>query len=478
VRGVSLSQPVPLGSEPGGAALPVVRGQLPEPMILQPLPKIEIYDKDLKPLPRAEAEGKKGTVGREQKPFPKVDPKEQPKEQLPPPPPMPSPIFDSLGLGCDDGCMDDLCSPGRGRRRLCGCDPCCPDRGRAWISAEYLMFFQKGQATPPLVTSSPAGTPFNSIGVLPGATVLYDRVPDHMISGARFSGGIWSNHFQNLGIDGSFFFLGQVNNSTTFTSDGSQFLARPFTNLNPTLPASEPFSTSTRNGFARIDTYSQLWSMDVNLRYKLWCRSNCWVDFLAGYRTVTLREGIDIIEDFTFLANDPSGAAPGTRSVERDSFGTHNIFNGGQIGLQSEWRFANRWSLGMTSKVAFGVMTEIIDINGSTTTSLNGASVTQSGALLALAGTNIGHYSQTRYAVVPEFGLTLNYNITDNLSVFLGYNFLYLSNVVRPNDQIDPFVNQGFRANGNGVGPQRPAVLFATTDYWAMGMNIGMRYRW
>ena len=37
--------------------------------------------------------------------------------------------------------------------------------------------------------------------------------------------------------------------------------------------------------------------------------------------------------------------------------------------------------------------------------------------------------------------------------------------------------NLQFGGNGSGVGPNRPAVLFKTSDFWAQGVNAGLEYR-
>src|SRR6266496_5985866 len=52
----------------------------------------------------------------------------------------------------------------------CPCETCCPDDvcgppGRAWVRAEYLLWAVKGQPLPPLLTTSPPGTPRENAGV-------------------------------------------------------------------------------------------------------------------------------------------------------------------------------------------------------------------------------------------------------------------------------------------------------------------------
>ena len=57
---------------------------------------------------------------------------------------------------------------------FCGTAFCGPP-GRVWLRADYLMWFTTGTRLPPLVTTSPQGTPANQAGVLgaPGTTILF-----------------------------------------------------------------------------------------------------------------------------------------------------------------------------------------------------------------------------------------------------------------------------------------------------------------
>ena len=43
--------------------------------------------------------------------------------------------------------------------------------------------------------------------------------------------------------------------------------------------------------------------------------------------------------------------------------------------------------------------------------------------------------------MVPEVGINLGFQLTNNLKIYGGYSFLYWTNIVRPGDQIDTTVN-------------------------------------
>jgi len=328
-----------------------------------------------------------------------------------------------------------------------------------------------------LITSSPGGQ-VGGIGVIgdPRTTILYDEVPNNMRSGGRFAGGMWMPHFCcNVGVEVGYFFLGRQRTSSVFESNGDPQLARPFFDAELAAQDAEIFTP----GRATINTFSQLWGIEGNIRHKWLCGPRHWVDFFWGYRYLNLSEGIDISED---LSIPLVGAAP-LQIIESESFRTRTNFNGGQIGLEGECRLWNRCFVGWRTKLAMGVSSHIINIDGSTTFVAPApfGTVTQQGALLATP-TNIGRYTDNRFAVVPEVGLKLGVDVTNNLRLFVGYDFLYWSNVVRPGDQIDLNVAPSFRPTilgpGVGGGPRVPAVLFNTTDYWAQGFNFGLQYRY
>jgi hypothetical protein len=469
VRSVTLSQPVPLDSlgtqafrPTADPFAPIVRAQAADDKNPQPIPKLEVIQVE----PKA--------------------PQKMPKDSgfiAPAPKAVPSPIMDSLGImpddGCSSGCGPSLCRPSH--FNFGGMD-CCPERPRFWATAEYLMWWQRAQNVPPLVTSS--NPPNAPVLGSPNTTILYDNIPNGASSGGRFGLGMWFCHFDNrLGFEVSYFVLARQNTSVTFAGDGSTFLGRPFYDVTPPLtgtPSVERFSSTDRVGGATVNTYSQLWGFEGNLRYKWCCGPNYWLDIVGGYRNVNLNEGIDISERLQL------NAAPNFSTLELESFHTRNQFNGAQFGLDGEWRLWNRFFFGLTGKVAMGDVYQVVNINGSTTFSANGvAPITQPGALL-VTPTNMGQFSAHRFGIMPEATLKIGVDLTPNLRLFVGYNFLYLNSVVRPGDQIDLNVNQAYRPTPVGPGfgvisgsvPAAPQVLFRTTDYWAQGVNFGLQYRY
>jgi hypothetical protein len=377
---------------------------------------------------------------------------------------------------CDEQvCCPDACCP-------CECDSC--GCSRVYGSAEYLLWTIRHGNTPPLASTAPNTNSFPSILLFGGA------LDQEAQSGGRFTAGYWFDCCQDNGIEGSVFFLGQ--RSVHFTSS-LPLLARTFINAANGQPDAEATAfPGAEKGTINIAAPSRLWGGELDWRHNLCC--GCWyrVDLLAGFRYVELDEGLDITENTLLLpgvVNVFPGQSfpPGTMTLVSDRFNTRNQFYGGQIGLNTELR-RGRWALDLTTKVALGDNHEVVDIGGNQAVTQPGRQ-TQffTGGLLALPS-NIGHYERDRFSVVPEAGVTLGYQVTDNLRVFAGYNFLFWSNVVRPGDQIDFVLNENQIPNFHGLpksaarngnpGPARPTFQFRESSFWAQGMTAGLELKY
>lgn len=362
------------------------------------------------------------------------------------------------------------------------CTSCPYPPGCVWASAEYLLWFTKGNPVPPLLTTSPAGTPVETAGILglPTTTILLgnENVNTGIRSGGRFTLGTWLNPEHTTGIEGNFFFLARSVTHFDAVSDGSTILARPFVNMDPTSPffgtkdsLFVAFPGLVRGDFHATST-SELIGTDIYFRQALCCGCNWRVDGLLGYRYLRLNEGLSITE--TEIGTNPASAAFGIPLLINEGFNTNNNFHGGEIGLMAECQ-RDRWFLRGIAKVAIGATCQTVNINGTTQT---GNAAPEVGGFLALPS-NIGQFHTSQFAVVPEVGLNIGYALTPNVRIFTGYSFLYWSRVVRPGDQIDPRVNTTQPNIGNGlVGQPLPAFAFRETSFWAQGVNFGLEIRY
>ncbi len=172
--------------------------------------------------------------------------------------------------------VDGACGEGHG---VFGCGGCCAPASRFYASAEYLLWWTKGENLPPLVTAGSAadlatGANVGALG-LPGTAVLFggDDVNQQARSGARFMVGYWFGDEHLLGIEGGGFFLGRQTSSFTASSTGTPILTRPFFNVASGIQDSELVAApGILAGTVTARTSSTFYGAEANLRSRppLW----------------------------------------------------------------------------------------------------------------------------------------------------------------------------------------------------------------
>jgi hypothetical protein len=174
-------------------------------------------------------------------------------------------------------------------------------------------------------------------------------------------------------------------------------------------------------------------------------RSDTWsLNLLGGFRYLALDESLCIVANsylFTTttytdnFGNVLATAPPGSSVTVIDQFNTHNEFYGGQVGAQFQYALG-QWFFSGVGKLAIGDTHETITINGTTNVyPINSNPVSLQGGNYATI--QAGRYSTNRFAVAPELQLFVGYQFTPFLRGMIGYNFIYLSSVARPGNQID-----------------------------------------
>jgi hypothetical protein len=342
-------------------------------------------------------------------------------------------------------------------------------------SLDYLFWWFKSQPVPPLVTTGTNGKLSDpNTRVLLGDHLSFDD-QEHM--GVRGNFGWWLTPHQELGIEFGGFWLAQTNPSLTL---GGPVLARPF--VNATTGLEDAFllaSPGVTTGAIRVSALSRFWGAESNLRCEV-CRCDCFhLDLLAGFRYLELDEALHIDSVSTVAATVP--VFGGTSVFAADRFGTQNQFYGGQLGAEAEFHWG-RFFLDLSAKVALGDMVEQVNTGGTTLV------VTPSGTRMSLLGgflalpTNIGHFHQDSFTAIPELGFNIGCQLTHHLRAYVGYTFLYVSDVVRPGDQIDRTVNTTqlptLAGAGMLVGVPRPMPVNREGDFWAQGINVGFELRY
>jgi hypothetical protein len=356
------------------------------------------------------------------------------------------------------------------------------DRARVWAQFDYLLGWVKGDPLPPLVTTSPAGTVRTSAGVLgqPGTTVLFgnNEVNQGARSGLDAEFGLWFGQEHNVGLEGGFFFLANATRTFFASSDGTTILARPFFDVSTGNAASSliGFPGVSSGSVGVTDTAHDLYGGGIDLRENFCCCCGWRFDSLLGYRYLRYSENLTIQQNTM-----PIGGAfvAGTQVQSTDSFGTVNTFNGADFGMRADM-CSGRWFVDLLARVAVGRTQHTVDIQGSQTVTVPGATpVTNTGGLLALP-TNIGVHTQGDWAAVPELGLTVGWQVLPAVRLDLGYSVFWWGSVNRPGEQIDLNVTSTLipPATATPVPGQSPNVTGVKDTLWVQELHFGVELRY
>jgi hypothetical protein len=355
-----------------------------------------------------------------------------------------------------------------------------------WLDVEYMLWFLRDDHIRTPLAST--GTP-ESLGVLgtpgafelPGATNLnYSG-----FAGMRLRGGIPVGG--RLSLEGSFFLLEQRSAGDSFLpTNPAAVLARPFFDINTGEQSSRVLVLpGVAQGGLIVRETNRLWGLEVGPAVRVRDGGTARLDLMAGYRFINLNEALFITDSTTSL-NDRVSALGGvvTNSVGQviqvqDRFSTDNDFNGAQLGARIGFA-GEHVAIGLTGKVAVGWVHQELQVFGA---SADGSVTGQPslgppvlGGLLASDGV-LGTRSRDVFTWVPEGILELNWCLCGGVNVTVGYTFLYIPNVIRPGQVVDPRVNPTFVPSnvnfGANFGPRVPPPL-NDTNFWAHGFSVGL----
>ncbi|WP_426409592.1 BBP7 family outer membrane beta-barrel protein [Bradyrhizobium ganzhouense] len=339
-----------------------------------------------------------------------------------------------------------------------------------WAEADYLAWSVTGDKLPALVTTSPVGTPLGVAGVLgqPTTTVLFGNssVNEDWRSGGRITAGYWFDPQRRSGVEASFF--GLENASTGFAANSNAYpiLARPFTNVLTGLPdAILSGYPGFITGNIAINETSRLLGAGALYRQDIGALGASRVSALIGYRYLQSSDKLSMMQTSVLDA---------TTGNFTDNFNAASNFHGVDLGLAGDWR-NGPWSLEWRGKVALGANINESDVSGFTSLTTAGVTTTFPAGVFAVAS-NSGHFSQTKFAAVPEISLKAGYQVAPGWRLTIGYDALYWTGVQRAGGLIDTTINPTLLPPGPPAGPTRPLPVMNTTNLLAQGFSFGVRY--
>ena len=394
----------------------------------------------------------------------------------------------------------------------------------------YGLWFAKAQPVPyPLLTTSAP----SQAGILGQSSTLIlagDHSFDYKaISGLQITASWWGDDERRFGAYLDSFYtenrtssikVGMVGTSNGETPFDIPVLARPFIDTTTGPGSLVVGSPSIGAASALVTTSTETWGIEGSAMWNLYrtAPGQKWflsTDLLLGYKFLELKEDLAVITntDVNAVVTTPvfvigPGGFPvqvGTTStavpiavggvtvtapgsiVVTDRFTTQNLFNGTTVGLRNEIRYG-MFSLDLTGKIGLGDMHQILDVYGTTTVTSssgptgNNYSVGSAYGGLYANASNIGRTTHDTFTVIPEVRANFGINLTQSLSAYIGYNFMYMGNVIRPGTELNPNINTTSVPLSATYGATGTAAVshpnFTATEFWLMGVNFGMAFKY
>lgn len=357
--------------------------------------------------------------------------------------------------------------------------------GSWWDSDELLIWWPKAQPLPPLITASRGPVP--ALGLSTTTLLVGNRAIDTQDSaGYRLRHGWSLNNEDSFGFEGSYFFLGTRTFSSSATDLGNdryQTIGLSFRNALTGEEEALPLARAGQSS-ALITAYTstRVQGAEANFVGNLYASGSVKIHGIAGYRFIQANEGMRVESQWLQYPTAASNYYQ-TLGMIADQFDAHNEFHGGQLGLMVD---AHRGMLYVefTGKAALGTNFEMVRIDGATHLITAGYPVpllqSYHGGVYAQS-TNIGQSTRSQFAVVPEGTFKVGLKIGGRGRFYVGYNFLYISDAVRPGDQVDRTINPNqipLLARGMPfTGPERPEPTFVRSEFWTQGLVIGLEAR-
>ncbi len=406
-----------------------------------------------------------------------------------PPPPMPP------ALGMMPGC----CPPPPGVQMPC--EPLevpTPLRGNIpfYIGVEYLYWYIQRPSMPPLLTvgnindfNFAGGPPPGAIGA-PNTRILLEQFPQQYgHNGLRVNSGFWLDPGQVLGVQGSFFWLKEVNPKVQASGDASDpnmVIARPYVNVLSTPPNQESadpvVSPGSIAGRIRFSNPQRMLGADFNVVYNFLCSEleGVRMGLLVGGRFLSFDEKLRVEQTRQQLPDAILGI-PGTIEGINENFTAYNRFYGGQLGGQTEFCLGPLL-LQIVAKCAVGYNSEKLNIDGNTllvTAADPNLGVPQSTLYspytLLVGPGNRGTHSRSIVSVVPEGQFNVCWNFNSNFMLRGGYNLIYWANMIRPGREIDRLVNVQNVNDFTVNQPIEPKFFYHNDNMWIQGFQVGLQ---
>jgi hypothetical protein len=363
---------------------------------------------------------------------------------------------------------------------------------RLWMDTEAILWqIRKGTIAAPLVTTGPAST-FGLIGQAGTRVLTSNQIDYDTMVGARLMMGVWYNDSHTCGLEGGFTWFGNHDETQTFRSDitGNPVISRPFRDAATGRESVRAVALpGAFTGNVTVSSNFSAYAGEISpLVVRLSSSDRFYIYGMMGFKYFGMNEQLLVADQTTALAGGQinfSGRSfgPGTRLGVTDVFDASNDLYGGILGARFGFD-RNRFFMDTTAKLGLMHNDQVLVASGGTTIR-NEPFFRRPGSAplgLLVGPFNARRESQAAFAIMPEVNMQLGYQLTTRISLLVSYNFLYISSVVRPGDQVVRTVNGAVTPSnptfGANVQTRQPTAVFIRDEFTANGVSFGLSLRY
>ena len=403
-----------------------------------------------------------------------------------PAPMMNDPYAMSTGSGCSTGDCGNSYDMGGSYEMASSCGSSCGgscgkcrkrpirkmmQKHDMWMTAEALLWFTQARSTTPLITQNAAGAA-PELDV-PGTTTIFGG--DESLGGdlsAGFRIDIGKNLSDDFGVGGRFWWLSESSESASsggIVNGAANSFGRPFYDTN--IPSDNSILIAN-TGVAGSDDFEGSFSAESYARMKMLSGSGFRTDLIGGFSHFGIDDTLSV-NSTSIQTTDALGGLVGDRTDISDLIETENRFFGGQIGFESQIN-RGKWSFKTLTKVHLGNMEQIYRGTGLRTFTTGGVPAdSTNGGVLALGDTfNTTALDEDKFTFAPEANVKLAYQFRPNVSMSIGYSFIYWDDVLLAGDNINNVYN-GDAITSPPAALAQPASERKDSSLYTHGIDLG-----
>ncbi len=374
------------------------------------------------------------------------------------------------------------------------------DQYQWYANADYLLWRINNTSVPVPATITPAGVVQVPVpGAIPPVTQVLSigsqlqqgptgpvNLGEH--NGGRFTLGCWCDPERVLGFEVQGFFLEKLafgfntvfnnNNSNTNALIINTGLPLPVIVGGQVVANENLVFIGTSSGSLQGSLSQILAGGEANFRSTWMTFANTRIGFLTGFRTIYFNEDFSLRDTYT-LTLPPAGGAMlfggGTTLSANtiDGINCRNNFYGAQAGLDVESYWGQFFVQGRV-KGALGAMRQTVDIKSDSFSPQLAA-----GGIIFGTG-DVGKRTRTRISGVPEGNIRVGYQFCHYCRAYVGYDGIFMYNVVRPANQLAPGNNVQVSVAGTTAAANISQNTFRFNDSNLMiqGISFGVELRY